>query len=114
MSPEAEMHEAVRSLRLNYGFEKLIAVQRDGFLELQILVLPEAMRGKGRGSRFMTEFCAEADRFGQVLAAYPDSHDPAMKARLKLWYQRYGFVESEDDGPYRGRHVRMPRTGTVA
>lgn len=109
MSPEAEMYEAIQRLRVEYGFEGLIAIPRDGFLELQILLLPAHKRGRGVGTRFMTELCREADRLRIVLAAYPDSTNAEMKRRLQRWYERFGFVSSDDDEPYRGRHVRMPR-----
>lgn len=107
------MEEFLRSLAHRYGFERLVAVDKDDYVDLQVMVLPEPLRGRGRGTKFMTQVCDEADRRGTVIGTCPEplftGWTPEDKARLIRWYQRFGFVESTDKSIYRVTYVRMPK-----
>ena len=103
------MEQFITDLAKTYGFQLLIVVDKDSFVDLQVMVLPEELRGRGNGSKFMEEVCAEADRRDEVLGLYPEGQSPQGTERLVGWYEAFGFCKMPDHGEYRGRHVRPPR-----
>lgn len=102
----------IEDLAEDYGFDEFDAVAQRGFTDIIKMILPESLRSRRHGTKFMLEVCAEADRQQAVLALYAEplfpGRTPEDKTRLINWYEGLGFVESEDDGPYRGRYVRQP------
>lgn len=111
------MEEFLRHTARQYGFERLIAVDKGEYVDLQVMVLPERIRGHGRGTKFMNDVCDEADRRGVVIGTCPEPLVPGWtaddKTRLIRWYERFGFVESPDRDLYRVTYVRMPKISSM-
>ena len=85
-----------------------------GYATLGRIVVPEAERGAGVGSRVMSDLIAEADAKGVPLALSPTSDFGGSKARLMDFYQRFGFVPNKGankDFATRETMIRAPRKG---
>lgn len=95
-----------------HGFDRVVVVGKVGFIDIQVMVLPKPLRCQGKGTAFMNDICAEADRQTEILALYPEPLTSKWtqedKAELARWYERFGFEQRGDDEVYRGRHVRIP------
>ena len=51
----------MREVARRHGLQ-VIVVDKDDYVDLQVLVVPEKLRGRGLGTSFMKEVCEEADR----------------------------------------------------
>ena len=101
-----------RDLGHSFGFERFVVVTKDGYLDLQVMVLPERLRGRNVGSQFMRQLCAEADRRKVVIGTCPEPLVAGWieqdKRRLIRWYERFGFTENLDGDLYAVTYVRIP------
>ena len=91
-----------------YGL-RIVAVDKDDYVDLQVLVVPANHRSQGLGTKFMTDACDEADRQRAVIGTCPEGQTAEDTARLVRWYKCFGFVESPDEDMYPVTYVRMPR-----
>lgn len=85
-----------------------------GYATLGRIVVPEAERGAGVGSKVMADLIAEADAKGIPLALSPTSDFGGSKARLAGFYERFGFVPNKGknkDFATRETMIRLPRKG---
>lgn len=94
----------VRTLAREHGLYRPYVVDYGGYVDLKTLKLPPQLRGRGVGSAFLRELCAEADRRGEAIGACP-------KEGRTAWLERHGFVENADLETYRVTWIRFPQTG---
>ncbi len=83
-----------------------------GYATLGRIVVPEAERSRGLGSKVMADLIAEADAKGIPLALSPTSDFGGSKARLMEFYERFGFVPNKGknkDFATRETMIRPPR-----
>ena len=65
-------------------------------LTLSRIVVPEAQRGAGLGSRVMGDLIRYADESGKTIALSPSTDfGGSSVARLKAFYKQFGFVENK-------------------
>jgi predicted GNAT family N-acyltransferase len=97
-----------------YGLASLTLTKRGDLVTVNMIVAEE--KGKGRGTRFMTDLAAAADSNGWTLALTPDySFGATSVARLKRFYKRFGFKENKGrytDFTISESMVRRPQTYT--
>lgn len=75
--------------------------------------------GKGIAGRALRAVCAEADRLGITLgllaeAQYPGSEDYLEIDELIAWYERNGFVETEEHSWMSNTMIRRPKRAALA
>ena len=66
-----------------------------GKAELSRIVVPEAQRGSGTGTKAMKHLTDWADANGKTVTLSPSSDFGGNKARLVEFYKRFGFVENK-------------------
>jgi GNAT superfamily N-acetyltransferase len=79
---------------------RVIAVDKMEYVEIQVMEVPEHRRGRGVGTHFMIDICAEADRRGEALGLSPEGSTANETDHLKSWYSRFGFIENQDSDNY--------------
>lgn len=62
---------------------------------LDKIVVPDELRGSGKGTEFMVNLIADADRKGKSIGLTPSSDFGGNKKRLTEFYKRFGFVENK-------------------
>ena len=102
------LEDFIRQRARIYGM-RVVAVDKLDYVDLEVMELPEALRGRGVGTRFVTEICAEADRLDETIGLSPEGSTPENTQRLRSWYRRFGFVENQDLTRYRVRFIRVPK-----
>lgn len=85
----------VRLSSTEIGILDLCPVEKGRGLIITRINIPEKFRGRGHGSRLLSEVLADADReqiplFLEILATGPLNRDDLMK-----WYARHGFRGSD-------------------
>lgn len=58
--------------------------------------VPEPLRGRGLGTKILSEILADADAEGVVLELHPFSSGHFTDDELRAWYSRHGFVTQPD------------------
>ena len=70
-----------------------------GDIDLDLVVVPKAVRKAGTGTAFMQALTQLADAHGRRITLTPALRDPRVgttsRARLKRFYKRFGFVENK-------------------
>lgn len=94
------------------GIESALS-ERDGTITLSQIVVPEAERGKGKGTEAIESLIKYADSTGQRIVLTPSTEFGATsKSRLGKFYKRFGFVENKGrnkDFSTRESMIRLPK-----
>lgn len=61
------------------------------FVTLNLIKVPEELRGMGVATNIMSELAAAADKHGWNLALSPSDDWKSSKLRLEVFYRRFGF-----------------------
>lgn len=105
-------------MRAEYPDLKLdIAQGGNGYAVLSRIVLPKGERGKGTGSKIMQSLVDLADELGVPLALTPSADFGGSVARLKKFYEGFGFVPNKGrnrDFETSESYIRPPRGAVTA
>ncbi|MBK8478122.1 MAG: hypothetical protein IPL39_17995 [Opitutaceae bacterium] len=95
----------------------LFLSESDEVITLASIHIPEELRNQGMGTEFMRELIKYADQNGKVIALTPSTDfGGSSVARLKDFYQRFGFAENagrKRDYRFRETMYREPTPGPV-
>lgn len=90
-------YESIQGVRANWsraGIQHSIR-ERNGTITVDKIVVPEGMRGDGRGTEAMKLLLDYADQTGQTVTLSPSTDFGGKKFRLKRFYRRMGFVDNK-------------------
>ncbi|MCJ0764160.1 GNAT family N-acetyltransferase [Variovorax terrae] len=76
------------------GLDHAVA-EKNGVITLSKIVVSQASRGRGAGTRAMQALVKYADATGQHIALSPSADFGGNKARLAEFYKRFGFIENK-------------------
>ncbi|HAV2988100.1 TPA: GNAT family N-acetyltransferase [Acinetobacter baumannii] len=86
----------VKGLKKQYGIELgLKGSTSSNVLSLHKIVVPEAMRNQGTGTKAMQDIIRYADSQNKTIALTPSSDFGGNKSRLTSFYKKLGFVENK-------------------
>ncbi|MGZ2082691.1 GNAT family N-acetyltransferase [Acinetobacter baumannii] len=86
----------VKGLKKQYGIELgLKGSTSSNVLSLHKIVVPEAMRNQGTGTKAMQDIIKYADSQNKTIALTPSSDFGGNKNRLTGFYKKLGFVENK-------------------
>ncbi|EHU1602088.1 GNAT family N-acetyltransferase [Acinetobacter baumannii] len=86
----------VKGLKKQYGIELgLKGSPSSNVLSLHKIVVPEAMRNQGNGTKAMQDIIRYADSQNKTIALTPSSDFGGNKSRLTSFYKKLGFVENK-------------------
>ncbi|OCZ48646.1 GNAT family N-acetyltransferase [Acinetobacter pittii] len=86
----------VKGIKKQYGIELgLKGSPTSNILSLHKIVVPEAMRNQGTGSKAMQDIVNYADSQNKTIALTPSSDFGGNKNRLTGFYKKLGFVENK-------------------
>lgn len=86
----------VKGIKKQYGIELgLKGSPTSNILSLHKIVVPEAMRNQGTGSKAMQDIINYADSQNKTIALTPSSDFGGNKNRLTGFYKKLGFVENK-------------------
>ncbi|MBD0222649.1 GNAT family N-acetyltransferase, partial [Acinetobacter baumannii] len=86
----------VKGIKKQYGIELgLKGSPTSNVLSLHKIVVPEAMRNQGTGSKAMQDIIKYADSQNKTIALTPSSDFGGNKNRLTGFYKKLGFVENK-------------------
>lgn len=86
----------VKSIKKQYGIELgLKGSPSSNVLSLHKIVVPEAMRNQGTGTKAMQDIINYADSQNKTIALTPSSDFGGNKNRLTGFYKKLGFVENK-------------------
>ncbi|EMI3574411.1 GNAT family N-acetyltransferase [Acinetobacter baumannii] len=86
----------VKGLKKQYGIELgLKGSTSSNVLSLHKIVVPEAMRNQGTGTKAMQDIINYADSQNKTIALTPSSDFGGNKNRLTGFYKKLGFVENK-------------------
>lgn len=97
-SPEQtiSVDDFVKGIKKQYGIELgLKGSQSSNVLSLHKIVVPEAMRNQGTGTKAMQDIINYADSQNKTIALTPSSDFGGNKNRLTGFYKKLGFVENK-------------------
>ena len=72
--------------------------ERNGVVTVSKVVVPEAKRGQGTGTKAMQALVDYAETTGQYIALSPSADFGGSPARLREFYKRFGFKENKGKG----------------
>jgi GNAT superfamily N-acetyltransferase len=84
----------VESRIRSHGVDLYLSERGDTII-LPKIIVPEARRNKGHGTKALEDIIEHADRNGQKVALTPTGDFGGDKARLVDFYKRFGFVENK-------------------
>ncbi|HFF5302998.1 TPA: GNAT family N-acetyltransferase [Acinetobacter baumannii] len=85
-----------KSIKKQYGIElSLKGSPSSNVLSLHKIVVPEAMRNQGNGTKAMQDVISYADSQNKTIALTPSSDFGGNKSRLTSFYKKLGFVENK-------------------
>ncbi|WP_284109450.1 GNAT family N-acetyltransferase [Acinetobacter pittii] len=85
-----------KSIKKQYGIELgLKGSPSSNVLSLHKIVVPEAMRNQGNGTKAMQDIIRYADSQNKTIALTPSSDFGGNKSRLTSFYKKLGFVENK-------------------
>ncbi|EMB7078677.1 GNAT family N-acetyltransferase [Acinetobacter baumannii] len=85
-----------KSIKKQYGIELgLKGSPSSNVLSLHKIVVPEAMRNQGNGTKAMQDIISYADSQNKTIALTPSSDFGGNKNRLTSFYKKLGFVENK-------------------
>ncbi|MTG92782.1 GNAT family N-acetyltransferase [Acinetobacter baumannii] len=85
-----------KSIKKQYGIELgLKGNPSSNVLSLHKIVVPEAMRNQGNGTKAMQDIISYADSQNKTIALTPSSDFGGHKSRLTSFYKKLGFVENK-------------------
>ncbi|WP_149933123.1 GNAT family N-acetyltransferase [Acinetobacter baumannii] len=85
-----------KSIKKQYGIELgLKGSPSSNVLSLHKIVVPEAMRNQGNGTKAMQDIISYADSQNKTIALTPSSDFGGHKSRLTNFYKKLGFVENK-------------------
>ncbi|EMU9506156.1 GNAT family N-acetyltransferase [Acinetobacter baumannii] len=88
--------EFAKSIKKQYGIELgLKGSPSSNVLSLHKIVVPEAMRNQGNGTKAMQDIIRYADSQNKTIALTPSSDFGGNKSRLTSFYKKLGFVENK-------------------
>lgn len=88
--------EFAKSIKKQYGIELgLKGSPSSNVLSLHKIVVPEAMRNQGTGSKAMQDIINYADSQNKTIALTPSSDFGGNKNRLTGFYKKLGFIENK-------------------
>ncbi len=88
--------EFAKSIQKQYGIELgLKGSPSSNVLSLHKIVVPEAMRNQGNGTKAMQDIIRYADSQNKTIALTPSSDFGGNKSRLTSFYKKLGFVENK-------------------
>lgn len=88
--------EFAKSVKKQYGIELgLKGSPSSNVLSLHKIVVPEAMRNQGNGTKAMQDIIRYADSQNKTIALTPSSDFGGNKSRLTSFYKKLGFVENK-------------------
>lgn len=88
--------EFAKSIKKQYGIELgLKGSPSSNVLSLHKIVVPEAMRNQGNGTKAMHDIIRYADSQNKTIALTPSSDFGGNKSRLTSFYKKLGFVENK-------------------
>lgn len=86
----------VKGLKKQYGIELgLKGSPSSNVISLHKIVVPEAMRNQGTGTKAMQDIINYADSQNKTIALTPSSDFGGNKTRLTGFYKKLGFVENK-------------------
>lgn len=86
----------VKGIKKQYGIELgLKGSPSSNVLSLHKIVVPEAMRNQGNGTKAMQDIIRYADSQNKTIALTPSSDFGGNKSRLTSFYKKLGFVENK-------------------
>ncbi|MDV4245555.1 GNAT family N-acetyltransferase [Acinetobacter baumannii] len=86
----------VKGIKKQYGIELgLKGSSSSNVLSLHKIVVPEAMRNQGTGSKAMQDIINYADSQNKTIALTPSSDFGGNKNRLTGFYKKLGFIENK-------------------
>jgi hypothetical protein len=106
-------------LRKEHGVELRLTRQvddEDPILSIDAIIVPENLRGKGKGSAAMKALVAWADKNNHILSLTPSADYGTKVTTLKQFYNRFGFVPNKGrNKDYRTRDsfIRYPERITM-
>lgn len=90
-----------RSIRLAPHRTAVADVSNMGqFWEINRINVPSGFRGNGYGSELLRQVCEEADYENATLRLSINPYGDLSYADLQDWYERYGFVQIDEDGTF--------------
>ncbi|WP_457794258.1 GNAT family N-acetyltransferase [Acinetobacter baumannii] len=90
------LDDFVKGIKKQYGIELgLKGSPSSNVLSLHKIVVPEAMRNQGTGSKAMQDIINYADSQNKTIALTPSSDFGGNKNRLTGFYKKLGFVENK-------------------
>jgi GNAT superfamily N-acetyltransferase len=69
--------------------------ESEGAITLDKVIVPESVRDKGLGTKFMKDLIGRADQSGKRIELTPSADFGGNKNRLVKFYKRLGFVENK-------------------
>ncbi|HEM7283083.1 TPA: GNAT family N-acetyltransferase [Acinetobacter nosocomialis] len=85
-----------KSIKKQYGIELgLKGSPSSNVLSLHKIVVPEAMRNQGNGTKAMQDIISYADSQNKTIALTPSSDFGGNKSRLTSFYKKLDFVENK-------------------
>ncbi|MDG5657201.1 GNAT family N-acetyltransferase [Acinetobacter baumannii] len=88
--------EFAKSIKKQYGIELgLKGSPSSNVLSMHKIVVPEAMRNQGNGTKAMQDIIRYADSQNKTIALTPSSDFGGNKSRLTSFYKKLGFVENK-------------------
>ncbi|HHX4931428.1 TPA: GNAT family N-acetyltransferase [Acinetobacter baumannii] len=88
--------EFAKSIKKQYGIDLgLKGSPSSNVLSLHKIVVPEAMRNQGNGTKAMQDIIRYADSQNKTIALTPSSDFGGNKSRLTSFYKKLGFVENK-------------------
>lgn len=118
VTPAEAVSNWADQMRAEYPDLKLdVAQSGSGHVVLSRIVLPKGERGKGTGSKIMQSLVDLADELGVPLALTPSADFGGSVARLKKFYEGFGFVPNKGrnrDFEISETYIRPARRGVTA
>lgn len=110
---EESWDELSDSLVLQHGLDRLFGIfdPDERHLSIDLIRVPENMRGHGRAAAAMRSIIRWADRHRITLTLSPTAEFGASKQRLERWYKSLGFVANKGrakDFRFRDGMIRLP------
>ncbi|ENU23498.1 hypothetical protein F993_01651 [Acinetobacter proteolyticus] len=88
------LESLVKSMRENHGIE-LGLTGKGSVMSLHKILVPEAQRNQGIGTKAMQDIIRYADATNRTIALTPSADFGSNKSRLTNFYKRQGFVENK-------------------
>lgn len=89
------LKKASETLKGKYPGFKISIGENENNIILDKIIIPDEMRGNGKGTEFMQSLLSDADSKGKVVGLTPSSDFGGNKKRLTEFYGRFGFIPNK-------------------